>query len=89
MAQPLFDLLSGESDFFVAHDATPGDLLLFAVILYLGVPVLIALPSLALTRLSPRAGRVLRIATMAVLAPIPPINGIGMRKPKSARLGMV
>lgn len=81
VAQPLFDLLSGESDFFVAHDATPGDLLLFAVILYLGVPVLIALPSLALTRLSPRAGRVLRIATMAVLAALlvlPPLNRLGV-----------
>lgn len=38
VAQPLFDLLGRSPEFFVAHDARPGDLLGLTIVLCLGLP---------------------------------------------------
>src|ERR671936_3185977 len=41
VAQPLFDLLGKNPEFFVAHDSTRGDIVLFALALALGIPLLL------------------------------------------------
>ena len=43
LAQPLFSLLSGYAEFFVARQTEPVDLILLTLILCLGLPVLLIL----------------------------------------------
>ena len=43
VAAPLFDLLSHQAEFLVAHDAEPNDLVLFALLLSFGLPGVLVL----------------------------------------------
>ena len=56
IAQPLFDLLSRQSAFFVAHRSTPGDIVAFAAIVWIGIPLVLIQLSRAIGRWAPRAG---------------------------------
>jgi hypothetical protein len=42
VAQPLYDLFARYSDFFIAHDALPEDIILLAGLLSIGIPLLLA-----------------------------------------------
>ena len=58
VAQPLFDVLRGSPEFFVAHDATPADLVGLVLLFCLAGPAIAALALWIVGRLAPgwRAG---------------------------------
>ena len=56
LAQPLFDLLGRNPEFFVAHDSTRGDIVLFALALTVGPPAALLLVE-ALARVAGRRPR--------------------------------
>ncbi len=64
VAEPLFDLLSRQAEFFVAHDAQPLDLVLIALLLGVALPGSL----LALSRLAARLGAAGRWAHLALVA---------------------
>lgn len=68
VAQPLFDVLRQNGEFFIAYRTQPLDLLLFAALVAVGVPLLLVSPYLLVAWWAPRAGRVLLIALVALLA---------------------
>ena len=45
VTQPLFDLLSRHAEFFVIRQSSPLDIILFALLLFLGFPTLLLLPA--------------------------------------------
>ena len=67
VAQPLFDVLRQNGEFFIAYRTQPLDLILFAALIAVGVPLLLVLPYLLVAWVAPRAGRVLLIALVALL----------------------
>ena len=57
IAQPLFDLLGSEATFFVAHESGPGDIVRFALVVFLA-PILIGLALVGLAwAIKPALGR--------------------------------
>ncbi|MEA2625333.1 MAG: hypothetical protein QOD06_1378 [Candidatus Binatota bacterium] len=70
VAQPLYDLLGHNAEFFVAHDSSPVDLLAFTALLSLAVPsALIGLERVA-GLLSPPLERWMHVAFMVLLAAV-------------------
>ena len=51
MTQPLFDLLSRHAEFFVIRQSAPLDIILFALLLFLGFPTLLLLPAWVMSRI--------------------------------------
>lgn len=68
IAQPVYDVLRRNGEFFVAHRANPADLLLFVGLLSVGAPLLLAAGQALLARIAPRAGRVAWLLFMATLS---------------------
>ncbi len=68
VAQPLYDILRQNGEFFIAHRTTPFDLVLLAVLLAFAIPLLILLPWLACRAISRRLGRVALVALIGLLA---------------------
>jgi hypothetical protein len=84
VAQPLFDLLGGESAFFVAHRTGSIELLLFTAIVYLGVPFGLWLVGLLLGRLDRRLGRIVHAITLGFLVALlalPPFDRLELSAP--------
>ena len=81
VAQPLFDVLRGSPEFFVAHDATPADLVGLVLLFCLAGPAIAALALWIVGRLAPgwRAGAtgimVGSLAAAVVLAALKPLGG--------------
>jgi arylsulfatase A-like enzyme len=67
VAQPLYDVLRENREFFVAHRTTPLDLVFLVVLVTLVLPGLLALAPALLSRLSARAGESLHLGLVAVL----------------------
>ncbi len=68
VAQPLYDVLRQNGDFFVAHRAQPLELVLFAAGVSLALPLVLALPYVLVAALWPRAGRVVLFAMVGLLS---------------------
>ena len=80
IAQPIFDVSSRESDFFVAHGSGRVDLLAFAAIIYVVPALLLSITVLALGRFRPTLGRLAHVVILAVLsmlALLPPLDRLG------------
>ena len=81
VAQPLFDVLRGSPEFFVAHDTGPANLVGFVLLCCLAGPTLAALALWIAGRLAPRwqsgtAGIMVGSLTAAVaLAALKPLGG--------------
>ena len=81
VAQPLFQVLRGSPEFFVAHDTRPADLLALVLLLCLAVPAACWLALWAIGRLAPAwwpraAGAVIGALTAAVaLQALGPLGG--------------
>ena len=81
VAQPLFDVLRGSPEFFVAHDATPAALVGLVLLFCLAGPAIAALALWIVGRLAPgwRAGAtgimVGSLAAAVVLAALKPLGG--------------
>ena len=67
VAQPLFDLLSGNADFLVAHDLRPLDLLVLAGLLCLVFPGLLAAVETLASVLHRRVGEFVHQLTTGLL----------------------
>jgi hypothetical protein len=69
-AQPLFDILGKNAEFFAAHGSTPGDILLFGFVVVF-VPALVLLAVETLVRLvSGQAAFVLHLVFLAFLGAV-------------------
>jgi len=68
VAQPLYDILRRNGDFFVAHRAGPLEMAGFAAVISLALPLLLALPWIVVSLVRPRAGRVVLVGLVALLA---------------------
>ncbi|HET7618529.1 MAG TPA: sulfatase-like hydrolase/transferase [Gemmatimonadaceae bacterium] len=66
-AQPVFALIAGNPEFFIAHRAGAIDILLFAFVLTFGPPIVLAAVVAAGWRLSERIGRAAASAVIGVL----------------------
>jgi arylsulfatase A-like enzyme len=66
-AQPVYDVLRQNGEFFVAHRASPLDLLLFTAAITLASPALLALLVRGVRCLSTTAGRVLHLLLVGTL----------------------
>ena len=80
LAQPVFEVVSRESGFFVAHSAGPRDLLSFAAIIYLAPPLILGLAIFLFLRATPRWGARVHAGIVALLVAIlllPPLNRFG------------
>jgi hypothetical protein len=66
--QPLFDILGKNAAFFVARDNTAGDVLIFAFAWALGPPLIATLLVGLVRAVSERAGRLLQLGLVTVLA---------------------
>jgi hypothetical protein len=70
LSQPLFDILGKNAEFFAAHGSTPGDILLFALVVTF-VPALgLLLVELAVGAVNGPAGYALHLALVAFLAAV-------------------
>ena len=93
VAQPLFDVLRGSPEFFVAHDAGPLDLLGLVALLCLAVPAAVASAVWFAGRLAPgwrpgAAGSVVgALAAAVALASLKPLGGWHMSLPLVAAAG--
>jgi hypothetical protein len=67
VAQPLYDILRRNREFFVAHRAEPLDLVLLALTVSVALPVLVAAAAGALGLVSRRAARAVFLTIVAVL----------------------
>jgi Sulfatase len=68
LAQPLFDLLSDNPEFFAARGSTSGDIILFAVLLVLVPPAVLLLVEVLAGLASEQARAVLHLVFMGLLA---------------------
>jgi Sulfatase len=76
-AQPLFDLLGGEAQFFVARGSTTADIVIFALVLVIVPPAVMALLVWLAGRIRPALGDGLMIVFVGLLAAaivLPPIG---------------
>jgi hypothetical protein len=70
LAQPLFDLLGKNAEFFAARGSTPGDIVLFALVVAF-VPALVFLAvEVVVAAVSSTAGYVLHLALLALLGAV-------------------
>ena len=67
-AQPLFDLLGRNPDFFVARGDTGGDIVVFALVFVLVPPLLMLAAEAVAWRVDPRARRALHVGLVGLLA---------------------
>jgi hypothetical protein len=67
VAQPVYDVLRQNGEFFVAHRASRVDLLLFVGVVSLGLPALAALAVRGVSFVSVTAGRTLHLALVGAL----------------------
>jgi len=65
IAQPLYDLLGRNPSFFVAHSATPIDLILLVTIVSIAIPAVFWLFQWVLTRVAATAGSAVYLALVA------------------------
>jgi len=93
-AQPLFDLLGRNAQFFVARGSTPGDILLLAFGYALAPPLLGAALVWALGRVRPALGRAAMLVLVALIVAgllLPPVGdllgGSGLAVPLALALG--
>lgn len=70
LAQPLFDLLSDNPEFFAARGSTGGDIILFAVLLVLVPPAVLLLLEVLVGLVSEKARAVLHLTFMGLLAAV-------------------
>ncbi len=70
VAQPLFDLLGRNPDFFVARGNTAGDILLFAFVFTLVPPALMLAAEALAAWVSPRARWLLHLALLGLLSTV-------------------
>ena len=68
VAQPVYDVLRQNGEFFVAHRASPMDLLLFTGALSVALPAILVLVVVGVARISSTAARILHLAFVCVLA---------------------
>jgi len=76
-AQPLFDLLGGQAQFFVARGSTAVDIVLFALTVTLVPPVLLALAVWLAGKVRPALGEALQLVFVGLLAAaivLPPLG---------------
>lgn len=89
VGRPLFEVLGEEGTFFVAHRSSALDVLLLAAAVGLLLPLIVALPALALGLARPRAAAVARAATIGALAlPLASVALRGLALPAWAHLGL-
>src|SRR5437762_6701400 len=70
LAQPLFDILGKNAEFFAAHGSTPGDILLFAfVVTFVPAIVLLGVEA-AVGAASHPAGHALHLVFLALLGAV-------------------
>lgn len=70
LAQPLFELLSDNPEFFAARGSTPGEIILFALLLVLVPPLVLLGVELLVGLAGPRARRIAHLALMGLLAAV-------------------
>ena len=70
LAQPLFDLLSDNPEFFAARGSTAGDIILFAVLLVLVPPAILLLVEVLVGLASEKARAVLHLGFMGLLSAV-------------------
>jgi len=70
VAEPLYEVLGRNREFFVAHRATAVPLLGFVALVSFAVPAVLALAVAGLTALNHRAGRMAQLALVGLLAAI-------------------
>ena len=93
VAQPLFDVLPGSPEFFVAHDTGPFDLLGLVLLICLAIPAVAALALRIAERLAPgwrpgAAGTVIgALAAAVALAALKPLGGWHVGLPLAAAAG--
>ena len=68
VAQPVFEVLRDNGDFFVAHRASPTDLGLFTASVTLFIPAVLVAAVALLGRVLPRAGRAAHLGVLALIA---------------------
>jgi len=68
LAQPLFDLLSDNPEFFAARGSTAGEVMLFALLLVLVPPVVLLLVEVLVGLVSEKARAVVHLVLMGLLA---------------------
>ncbi len=67
LAQPLFDLLGKNAEFFAAHAATPGDIVLFALVVTFVPAIVLLAVEMVVAAISRPAGFVLHCVFLAAL----------------------
>ena len=70
LAQPLFDLLGKNAEFFAVRGSTPGDIVLFALVVTFGPAIAFLAVELVVTAASPVAGGVLHHIFLAFLGAV-------------------
>ena len=81
VAQPLFDLLSRQAEFFIAHDAQPIDLLLMALALSFLLPLALVLLARSAALLGATAGGGVHCALVAGLSGLVALQLLGWLAP--------
>jgi Sulfatase len=79
LAQPLYDLLSRNAEFFVARRSTPSDIILLAFLLSFVLPGILVFMEMILARIHSLAGKIFHACILVVLIAlilIPSIKGI-------------
>lgn len=70
LAQPLFDLLSDNPEFFAARGSTPGDIIVFALALVLVPPLVLLAVEVLIGLAGPRARRAAHLVLIGLLAAV-------------------
>ncbi len=81
IAQPLYDLLSRQAEFFIAHDARPIDLVLMALALSFLLPLALVLLTRSSTLLGTTASRGVHYALVAGLSGLAALQLLGWLAP--------
>jgi len=68
VAQPLYDILQRNGEFFIAHRTQPMDMLMFIGVVSVGLPLVLILPWAVVSWVWPRAGRLALIGLFGVLS---------------------
>jgi sulfatase-like protein len=77
LAQPLYDLLGRNPEFFAAHGATRLEIVVFALALALIPPAVLAAAGLAASLIDARLGCALHLAFVATLSGLVALQGLG------------
>src|SRR3954465_15365608 len=70
LAQPLFDLLGKNAEFFAARGSTPGDIVLFALVVTFGPALVLLAAEFVVAAVSSTAGYVFHLASLAFLGAV-------------------